>query len=223
VVDHPSNPNRHSRARTPWVQVLGWEDAPVVPHLTPTHLSMKTALFALVAVAGIACSRDLTGNGGIHPICNNGDTRLVSVTPASATLNRGDRLTFSAPSLQCYGRVIWTSSHPEVASVDSTGLVSALAIGTTTILATSSLDPTARGAATVTVSSTGPGVVPEITITSLSDVATGTPAPSSWDSTLRWNTAQSPNGAYQVKARVRNRTSGTTITTTALQVTVKNP
>jgi hypothetical protein len=49
------------------------------------------------------------------------------------------------------------------------------------------------------------------------------PAPNPWKPTLRWNTAQSPNGTYLLKARVRDKTTGISINTTSQQITVKNP
>lgn len=47
--------------------------------------------------------------------------------------------------------VSWTSSAPAIASISSSGLVTALAVGTTTIRATSSANPTISGATTLTV------------------------------------------------------------------------
>lgn len=48
--------------------------------------------------------------------------------------------------------VTWTSSDPLIATVSSSGLVTAIADGTVTITATSSVDATKSGAATITVS-----------------------------------------------------------------------
>ena len=47
--------------------------------------------------------------------------------------------------------VTWTSSNPDVASVDANGVVTARALGTAVITATSKLDPTKTAACTVTV------------------------------------------------------------------------
>jgi Bacterial Ig-like domain (group 2) len=228
---------------------------------------MKTVLFVLCAVAVAGCSRDLTGNGEIHPVCASGGLREVSVTPASATLNKGDRITLSAPTFACYGRVLWSSSKASVATVDSTGLVQAVDVGQATIIATSALDPTVKGAALINVNTGVQGSF-DLTVVSITDVAKGAPAtlsslnglvdvlistgsnfdqslaadliinagqdtvvttvdsptppPAKWEPTLRWNTAQVPNGNYTIKVRVRFK-SGASVTSTRTQVTVKNP
>jgi len=82
--------------------------------------------------------------------------RRVAVTPDSVTLSAGATQQFSAAVTIEAGlgtSVVWTSSDTAVATVDSTGLVTAVADGYATITATSVTDPTRRGNGYVTVSS----------------------------------------------------------------------
>ena len=79
----------------------------------------------------------------------------ASVLPSTATLSAGDTLRLDAalPGM-CPGpmpRWEWKSANTAVASVDTTGLVTAVAAGTTAISAAPTFDPTIGGAATVRV------------------------------------------------------------------------
>ncbi len=79
---------------------------------------------------------------------------LVTVSPGSAMFTAWrDTARFTA-RVSCdrpvSPKVRWTSSNPLVASVDSTGLVTALAAGTTSIVATAVADASAHGVALVT-------------------------------------------------------------------------
>ena len=70
------------------------------------------------------------------------DVASVTVTPASATVNVGATLSLTATGFDIGGQPIagatftWTSSSPDVASVNSTGVVTGLAAGDATIFAT---------------------------------------------------------------------------------------
>lgn len=67
----------------------------------------------------------------------------VTVSPASKTMNVGDTATFSATTKDAQGHVLtgraiaWSSDNTAVATVDSTGLVTAVAAGSANITATS--------------------------------------------------------------------------------------
>ncbi len=67
----------------------------------------------------------------------------VTVSPASKTMNVGDTATFSATTKDAQGHVLtgraiaWSSDNTGVATVDSTGLVTAVAAGSANITATS--------------------------------------------------------------------------------------
>ncbi|MGC2636392.1 MAG: Ig-like domain-containing protein [Acidobacteriaceae bacterium] len=80
----------------------------------------------------------------------------IAVTPSPASLQTGDSQQFTATAQYSNGSTVnvtskatWESSNTSVASVDSTGLVTAVAAGFTTIAAT---DSGASGSASVTVS-----------------------------------------------------------------------
>ncbi len=132
------------------------------------------ALFGAVLVGVTACaSRDVP----VAPELPLGECvcRGVTVSPSSAVLIAGDRLTLSS-SLTNQGGVRWSSSNPAVASVDSmSGVVLAKSQGTATIIATSAVDPAVKGGALITVLSMDVGL-PGIVINSITQVETGTPA-----------------------------------------------
>lgn len=90
----------------------------------------------------------------VLPSAGAGIPSIVSVTPATGKLNIGATLQLSAEVLDVdgvplsSGAITWTSSNPAVATVSSTGLVTALAVGAVTITATSG---TVTGTAAVTI------------------------------------------------------------------------
>jgi uncharacterized protein YjdB len=98
--------------------------------------------------------------------CNGGSTSVavtgVSVTPASASLAVGATQQLSAtvaPSNATNKNVSWTSSNTSVATVNSNGLVTAVASGTATITATTQ-DGGKTASSTITVTtSTAPGTL----------------------------------------------------------------
>jgi hypothetical protein len=81
----------------------------------------------------------------------------VVITPPSATLNVGDRLTFVASVFAGPGRsrnATWTTADASVAMVNATtGEVTAVGGGTTNIVATSVADTTVKATAPLTVGS----------------------------------------------------------------------
>ena len=79
----------------------------------------------------------------------------VTVTPSTGTINTDggtSQLTATVAPAGAAQGVTWTSETPLIASVSSTGLVTALSDGTATIKATSTADATKSGTATITVS-----------------------------------------------------------------------
>ena len=80
----------------------------------------------------------------------------VAVSPTSATLKRGQTKQFTATALDATGKVLtgrtftWTSSDPTIATVDQTGLVTAVTDGKNVIITATSEGKS--GTATVTVS-----------------------------------------------------------------------
>jgi len=94
-----------------------------------------------VIAAGLACSSDSLTDPNAPPGLS------LKLSPSADTMFIGDstvttepvQLTLTATSIglpvQAPTGVVWTSANPLVATVSATGLVSAVAIGTTTITA----------------------------------------------------------------------------------------
>jgi len=87
----------------------------------------------------------------------------VTVTPTVANLGLGDKISLAASVDADAGvtnrTVTWTSSNTAIASVDASGLVTAVAAGTTTIVAKSVADPAVQGSALITVAQGAPATV----------------------------------------------------------------
>ncbi|MBR7179733.1 MAG: S8 family serine peptidase [Oscillospiraceae bacterium] len=80
------------------------------------------------------------------------------VLPESASTLAGQSVQLTAKVLPwnvSNGAVTWTSSNPDVATVDETGMVYGMAEGTAVITATSVLDPSKSASCTVTVAALG--------------------------------------------------------------------
>jgi len=113
------------------------------------------AALAFIATAGVSACSDTPG----PPFDPPPDTTVhaVSVSPAFDTVTIGAKLTLVATVEGNGGvtfyhtTVMWSSSATTVATVDSTGVVTGVAVGTVTITAVSNSNPQVRGAATVTV------------------------------------------------------------------------
>ncbi|MGQ0649631.1 MAG: Ig-like domain-containing protein [Gemmatimonadaceae bacterium] len=114
-------------------------------------------------------SRSFIALGGLVALAACGDdvsvtpptplpTLVTSVTVSPATLNLrvGERATLgvsvATTSASVATTVTWSSSTPAVATVSATGEVAAVAVGNTTVRATSTADASKSGAAQVTVS-----------------------------------------------------------------------
>ena len=102
----------------------------------------------------------------------------VSISPSTTNLTAGEKVTLSATVLpeNAVKTVTWTSSNPNVASVDAnTGVVTAVSAGTATITATSTKTPSIKGTATINVKS-----VSAISIT-------GTPTKTAYEAGEKFN------------------------------------
>ncbi|MBY9078597.1 Ig-like domain-containing protein [Paenibacillus sp. HN-1] len=76
----------------------------------------------------------------------------LNKTSATVSLGRTEQLTATvAPANASFADVTWSSSAPDVASVDANGLVTTLTTGTTTITATSVDDPAIHASAVINV------------------------------------------------------------------------
>ena len=109
---------------------------------------------ACIAVLLAACGGDSDapsdpGNGGPKPVAS------VSITPATASVVVGKTTQLAATAKDAAGNVLtgrpiaWTTSATAVATVDANGIVTAVSIGTSNIIATSE-GKTAQAAITVT-------------------------------------------------------------------------
>ena len=119
-----------------------------------TWLHRAAPLAAAVLLGGLACGEDATGPPPPPPPPPPVATTLA-VTPASVQLSSlGETAQLSAEVRDQNGRampgaaVTWTSADPSVASVDASGLVTAVGNGTATVTAASG---SASGAASVSV------------------------------------------------------------------------
>ena len=115
----------------------------------------------LAATLAQACEPKVPAGPGVVTITENTRVLGVTVTPASATMDAGDRMTFAATVTAQAGvtdrTVTWTSSNPAIASVDANGVVTAgTTAGTATIRATSKADTAISAAAAVTVRNSSP-------------------------------------------------------------------
>jgi len=126
-------------------------------------------LIGLLAIAGLTACGDKIEVPGVTTTPTSNVVRSVTVSPSSATLNQGDKITLAASVNADAGvtdrTVTWSSSNTAIASVDANGLVTAgTTAGNATITAASKADPTVKGAALITVS-TAPGAGAPATVT----------------------------------------------------------
>lgn len=90
---------------------------------------MSTLTKTLPLVLGKTTSK--TGGGG-----GGGGTPSVSVNPSAVTLSVGQTRQLAEVHLNVSGSATWASSNTSVATVNSSGIVTAVAVGTATITAT---------------------------------------------------------------------------------------
>lgn len=117
-----------------------------------SSLRLRTGGAALGLWLLAACG----GGGGDGPVVEPPvpTVRGVSVTPAAATLRVGETQTLTALVDAINGAgtsVTWSSESPTLATVSTTGVVTAVATGTAVIRATSVADARQSGTATITV------------------------------------------------------------------------
>jgi hypothetical protein len=118
--------------------------------------------FALCALVVAACDdRPLPRIGLVEPVDSTGSTTgTLTIIPNRVDMIVGGAFQFrtNAP-IQVQNDIQWISSQPEVASTSPSGLVRALRVGTTTIIARYSFDTTTFGSAVVVVNP-GTGMTP---------------------------------------------------------------
>jgi Bacterial Ig-like domain (group 2) len=119
----------------------------------------------------------------------------VTVTPASATLNTGDKITLASSVDADSGisdrTVTWTSSNTAIAAVDANGVVTGgTTAGTVTIVATSKADGTVKGAAVITVLPPGSGSPATVTVSSIATTLAVVSDPAGHDQFTRYSTVK---------------------------------
>ena len=120
-----------------------------------THLPsiLRRSRAIVLTLALVACGGG--GDSAGPPVVVNPPTvRSVAVTPTAATIRVGETQSLNAVVDAINGAgtgVTWTSESPTVATVNSTGLVTAVAIGTATIRVTSVADTRVSTTASITV------------------------------------------------------------------------
>jgi len=129
-------------------------------------------LIGLLAIAGLTACGDKVELGGPTTTAPSNVVRSVTVTPSSATLNSGDKITLAASVNADAGvtdrTVTWSTSNAAIANVDANGVVTAgTTPGTATITAASKADATVKGAALITVNSTSTGAPATVTISTI--------------------------------------------------------
>lgn len=131
----------------------------------------RLSLIGMLGIAGLtACGDKISGPEGGNVV------HSVTVSPASANMNVGDKVTFAASVDAEAGvtnrTVTWSSSNTAVATVDAaTGAATAVAAGTASIIAKSVADPNVSGAAVVSVAA---GVPATVTIGQINTTVCGT-------------------------------------------------
>ena len=124
-----------------------------------SRTTIRLALRAVVAAAAIACKHDRSGPG--NSIVGSGTDdqpflATVSVSLSAYSLTVGQKATARATGLDedgvpmPIGPFAWVSTQPSVATVDQTGVVTALRPGTTFIAAVAGQNKSGREELTVT-------------------------------------------------------------------------
>lgn len=146
-----------SEAITPTVEALHGADESVTWASDDETVATVDADGLVTAVAGGVAT--VTATSVADPtftasVTVNVQTVAVSVSPASEDLIVGGTATFAAAVVTTGGAdpsVAWSSDNDAVATVSTTGVVTAVSAGTATITATSAFDTTVSDSATVTV------------------------------------------------------------------------
>jgi hypothetical protein len=117
----------------------------LVPNRPPVEL-LRSGVLA-IGLGLIAC----TSGGSTTPAPT---VSSVTVAPATASVVAGQSTQLAANVVVSNGAattVTWSSGNTAIATVGSTGMVQGVSAGTTTIVATSTVNPSKQGTATVTV------------------------------------------------------------------------
>src|SRR5881396_1574686 len=145
-----------------------------------------------------AMSESMIGSAAVTVAPANAAVASVTVSPATASVTAGQTAQLTATPQDASGTaltgrvVTWGSSNTAIATVNGSGLVTAVAAGPATITATSE-GKSGTAAITVTAAATNPGAVTDLAVPGVTDssvtlafteVTDGTGAPASYD--VRW-------------------------------------
>ena len=137
-------------------------------------------------------------NGETNPLVIKTDQIMVSgikVTPTAYTMNKGDKTTLSAtvePEGAKIKTISWASDTPTVATVDTTGQVTAVAFGTAKITATATDGSNQSGSSTITVNRR------TYTVSKTGDNVTFGNASNSATEELSYETTITPSANYEI-------------------------
>jgi hypothetical protein len=125
----------------------------------------STLLVGALSLAGLTACGDKVTVTEARP---DSSVTSVTVSPPSANLNVGDKITLVATVTGGAGltnrNVTWSTGNAAVATVDANGQVTAVGGGTTSIIATSAANTAVKGAAAITV---GAVVQPTVEISTI--------------------------------------------------------
>jgi uncharacterized protein YjdB len=130
-------------------------DAPGIATVDAAGIVTAGAPGVATITARSVFDRSVTGSARITVQSAEASIGGIDVTPSTATLTVGGSRQLTATPTGVVGdpdlSVTWSSSAPGVATVSSSGLVSAVGVGNATITATSAFDATVSGSAAITV------------------------------------------------------------------------
>ena len=157
---------------------------------------------AAKALVGLSLAAILAGcNKTTTPAVTNSVTS-VTVTPATATLTVGGTTTLTASVVTkgtASNAVAWKSDKLNIATVDASGKVTAVAAGTANITATSTFDTTKVGKSVITVNAVVPPAFTPVKI-NFQPAASATPAGYTADSGAAFNATSGIGWVTQASA-----------------------
>lgn len=122
-----------------------------------TSIAMGSAIITVQATDGSNVYNTVSVSVSANPILISG----VSLLPRSASLVPGTTIQLSAaivPSNATNKTLLWTSNNTSIATINSSGLVTAVSIGTVNVFATSTDGTNRIGTCTITVSVPGTSI-----------------------------------------------------------------
>ncbi len=194
----------------------------------------STGMTTGIAPGAVTFTATVAGVSGIATVTETAVVGSVTVTPATATSNIGAKLALVATVRDQSNNIVtgkpvtWTSSNAAIATVDSTGMTTAISAGAATFTATVA---GVSGTATVTVAALPPGTVSTLAVAAVNDtsatltfteVADGAGGAAAVDirfapAPIQWGSATSVTRG--TCASVAGTTVGSTVTCTVLGLT----